>query len=77
MQSSSVIMFGLIPHGRHYSITSSAFTLAGGSSVYASNVLQRCLRDVHVTTQHLMVAPKLHETLGRLLLGLEADVRFL
>ena len=57
--------------------TDAAFTLAGGSSVYASNVLQRCLRDVHVTTQHLMVAPKLHETLGRLLLGLEADVRFL
>jgi hypothetical protein len=24
-----------------------------------------------------MVAPKLHETLGRLLLGLDADVRFL
>ncbi len=57
--------------------TDAAYTLAGGSSVYESNVLQRCLRDVHVTTQHLMVAPKLHETLGRLLLGLDADVRFL
>jgi indole-3-acetate monooxygenase len=57
--------------------TDAAYTLAGGSSVYDSNVLQRCLRDVHVTTQHLMVAPKLHETLGRLLLGLDADVRFL
>ena len=57
--------------------TDAAYTLAGGTSVYESNSLQRCLRDVHVTTQHLMVAPKLHETLGRLLLGLEADVRFL
>jgi indole-3-acetate monooxygenase len=54
-----------------------AYTLAGGSSVYESNVLQRCLRDVHVTTQHIMVAPKLHETLGRLLLGLDADVTYL
>ena len=57
--------------------TDAAYTLAGGSSVYETNVLQRCLRDVHVVTQHLMVAPKLHETLGRLLLGLDADVRFL
>jgi alkylation response protein AidB-like acyl-CoA dehydrogenase len=55
----------------------SAYTLAGGSSVYDSNVLQRCLRDVHVTTQHIMVAPKLHETLGKLLLGLDADVTYL
>jgi alkylation response protein AidB-like acyl-CoA dehydrogenase len=57
--------------------TDTAYTLAGGSSVYDSNVLQRCLRDVHVTTQHLMVAPKLHETLGKLLFGLDADVTFL
>lgn len=50
-----------------------AYTLAGGTSVYDTNVLQRCLRDAHVTTQHLMVAPKLHETLGKLLLGQDAD----
>jgi indole-3-acetate monooxygenase len=56
--------------------TDAAYTLAGGTSVYESNILQRCLRDVHVTTQHLMVAPKLNETLGKLLLGLDADTRF-
>ncbi len=50
-----------------------AYTLAGGTSVYATNPLQRCLRDVHVVTQHLMVAPKLRETLGKVLLGLDAD----
>lgn len=50
-----------------------AYTLAGGTSVYSSHVLQRCLRDVHVATQHIMVAPKLDETLGKLLLGLDAD----
>ena len=55
--------------------TDAAYTLAGGSSVYSSNVLQRCLRDVHVTTQHLMVAPKLYETLGKLLLGLDANIQ--
>jgi alkylation response protein AidB-like acyl-CoA dehydrogenase len=50
-----------------------AYTLAGGTSVYSSHVLQRCLRDIHVATQHIMVAPKLDETLGKLLLGLDAD----
>lgn len=53
--------------------TDAAYTLAGGTSVYSSNELQRCLRDVHVTTQHLMVAPKLRETLGRILLGQDTD----
>jgi alkylation response protein AidB-like acyl-CoA dehydrogenase len=46
-----------------------AWTLAGGSSVYDTSVLGRCLRDVHVVTQHIMVAPKLNETLGKFLLG--------
>ena len=50
-----------------------AYTLAGGSSVYSSSVLQRCQRDAHVPTQHLQVAPKLHETAGRFLLGQEID----
>ena len=53
------------------------YTLAGGSSVYQSNVLQRCLRDAHVPTQHLQVAPKLQETFGRLLLGQETDTSLL
>jgi indole-3-acetate monooxygenase len=50
-----------------------AFTLAGGTSVYESSPLQRCLRDAHVATQHLMVSPRLYETLGRLQLGLDTD----
>lgn len=48
-----------------------AWMLAGGTAVYDTSVLGRCLRDVHVTTQHIMVAPKLNETLGRYLLGAE------
>ncbi len=54
--------------------TDTAYTLAGGTSVYEASLLQRCLRDAHVATQHLMVAPKLYETLGRLRLGIDADV---
>jgi alkylation response protein AidB-like acyl-CoA dehydrogenase len=50
-----------------------AFTLAGGTAVYESSVLGRCLRDAHVTTQHIMVAPKLNETLGKHLLGADFD----
>lgn len=46
-----------------------AWTLAGGTAVYDTSVLGRCLRDVHVVTQHIMVAPKLNETLGRFLFG--------
>jgi indole-3-acetate monooxygenase len=50
-----------------------AFTLAGGTAVYDTSVLGRCLRDAHVVTQHIQTAPKLHETVGRLLLGLDVD----
>ncbi|MEX0847246.1 MAG: acyl-CoA dehydrogenase family protein [Ilumatobacteraceae bacterium] len=51
--------------------TDVAYTLGGGTSVYETSPLQRCLRDVHVTTQHLMVSPRLNETLGRLFFGLD------
>ena len=54
-------------------VTDTAFTLAGGTAVYETSVLGRCLRDAHVMTQHIMVAPKLNETLGKHLLGAEFD----
>jgi alkylation response protein AidB-like acyl-CoA dehydrogenase len=54
-------------------VTDAAFTLAGGTAVYESSELGRCVRDAHVTTQHIMVAPKLNETLGKHLLGAEFD----
>jgi alkylation response protein AidB-like acyl-CoA dehydrogenase len=50
-----------------------AFTLAGGTAVYDSSPLGRCLRDAHIVTQHIQTAPKLNETIGRLLLGLDVD----
>jgi alkylation response protein AidB-like acyl-CoA dehydrogenase len=55
------------------SVTDEMFTVAGGNAVYETSDLGRCLRDAHVVRQHIMVAPRLHETLGRHLLGLELD----
>ncbi len=58
-------------------VATTAYTLAGGTSVYESSVLQRCIRDAHVPTQHIQVAPKLDLTLGRLLLGQDAETSML
>ncbi|MEA2624479.1 MAG: indole-3-acetate monooxygenase [Candidatus Binatota bacterium] len=49
----------------------------GGSSIYASSPLQRCFRDVHVVTQHMMVGAPTYEVAGRVLLGLDTDVSML
>ena len=53
------------------------YVAGGGSVVYASSPLQRRFRDVHVATQHVLVAPATLELVGRLLLGLEADTAML
>jgi indole-3-acetate monooxygenase len=44
---------------------------AGGSSIYETSVLQRCFRDVHVATQHIMVAQPTFEVVGKVLLGID------
>ncbi len=49
------------------------YTLGGGTSVYETSPLQRCMRDAHVATQHLMVAPRMYEPLGKFLFGHELD----
>jgi alkylation response protein AidB-like acyl-CoA dehydrogenase len=54
-----------------------AYTAAGGSSIYASSPLQRCFRDVHVATQHVMVGPAIQELCGKVLAGIEADTSML
>src|SRR5439155_464909 len=40
----------------------------GGTAVYAASPLQRCFRDIHVATQHMMVAPATPEPAGLSLL---------
>ena len=56
-------------------VADTAFTLAGGTAVYDTSVLGRCLRDAHVVTQHIQTAPKLNETIGKVLLGQDVDTR--
>jgi indole-3-acetate monooxygenase len=43
----------------------------GGSAIYDANPLQRCFRDVHVVTQHLMVAQPTFEVVGKVMLGID------
>lgn len=46
------------------------YEAGGGSSIHADNPLQRCFRDAHVATQHIMVASGVYEQTGRAYLGL-------
>ena len=54
-----------------------AYEAGGGTSVYATSPLQRHFRDVHVVTQHVMVAPATFELAGRVLLGIPTDTALL
>jgi alkylation response protein AidB-like acyl-CoA dehydrogenase len=54
-------------------VVDAMYDLGGATSVYTSSLLQRQFRDIHVATQHLMVAPPTYELVGRVLLGLQAD----
>lgn len=51
-------------------IVDRCYELSGGSSVYADNPLQKCFRDIHMITQHMMVAQPIYEVTGRVYLGL-------
>jgi alkylation response protein AidB-like acyl-CoA dehydrogenase len=46
-----------------------AYRAAGGSSVYASAQLERCLRDIRTASQHIQVMPTNYELAGQLVLG--------
>ncbi|MGH7897361.1 MAG: acyl-CoA dehydrogenase family protein [Candidatus Binatia bacterium] len=53
------------------------YNAGGGTAIYAASPLQRCFRDAHVVTQHIMVAPATLEVIGRLCFGLETDTAML
>ena len=50
------------------------YAAAGGAAAYQSSPLQRVFRDVHVASQHAMVAPRVFEPLGRHRFGLPTDL---
>ncbi|MFD4674044.1 acyl-CoA dehydrogenase family protein [Lentzea sp. NPDC058450] len=60
--------------GEATEVTQKAFAAGGGSSVFESSVLQRCLRDVNVAAQHTVVSRRMLETYSMLKLGLSPDM---
>lgn len=55
------------------SVVDAMFAMCGGAAVYDTSVLGRCLRDAHVIPQHIMVSPRINETLGKFHMGVELD----
>jgi alkylation response protein AidB-like acyl-CoA dehydrogenase len=51
------------------------FNAAGTTGIYTSSRLERCFRDVHVATQHAVVAPSNIEMVGQYFLGLSLQAR--
>ena len=45
------------------------YKAAGGSAVYSSSALDRCMRDVHVAAQHIGVSAQHYQSIGQALLG--------
>ena len=54
-----------------------AYDIGGGTSVYESCPLQRCLRDMFAAVQHIGVQSGNFETCGRVMLGMEPGTPFL
>jgi alkylation response protein AidB-like acyl-CoA dehydrogenase len=51
------------------------FDLAGGSSIYSSSRLEKCFRDVHVVSHHILISPSNIEMVGQYLLGQGLQMR--
>jgi alkylation response protein AidB-like acyl-CoA dehydrogenase len=54
-------------------IVDACYTAGGGTSLYDSSPLQRCLRDIHTLTQHAAVAENSITRAGAVLLGREVS----
>jgi len=55
-------------------IINQAFRYSGAAAIFEGQLMQRCLRDISVAAQHLMVSEIAYELLGKTHLGFE-DVR--
>ena len=53
------------------------YVAGGASSLYVSCPLERAFRDVHAMTQHIGVHPRVMQSTGRVLFGLEPDTPLL
>jgi alkylation response protein AidB-like acyl-CoA dehydrogenase len=52
-------------------VVTTLFQAAGGSSIYETNRLERCFRDIHTLTHHFQIAPSAFVTAGDWLLHQE------
>ena len=50
------------------------YLTGGATSLYATCPIERAFRDVHAITQHIGAHPRILETTGRVLFGLEPDI---
>jgi alkylation response protein AidB-like acyl-CoA dehydrogenase len=53
------------------------YVAGGATSIYVNCPLERAFRDVHTITQHTGVHPRVMQSTGRVLLGLEPDTPLL
>jgi indole-3-acetate monooxygenase len=53
------------------------YIAGGASSLYARCPLERAFRDIHAITQHIGVHPRIMQSTGRVLFGLEPDTPLL
>ena len=53
------------------------YVAGGATSIYVSCPLERAFRDVHTMTQHIGVHPRVMQSTGRVLFGLESDTPLL
>ena len=47
------------------------YELAGTTAIFDGNIIQRCFRDVHTSTQHIMLNAVNYTTAGQSMLGVE------
>ena len=50
-------------------VVSQAFRFGGGTAMYNSHILQKCLRDINAAAQHHMVSDRAYENHGQFILG--------